>query len=532
MEEYLTASAKRAVDAATRWAARLATAEVDPPHLLLGIAEQEESRGASLLSAFGLNRDSLHSSIVGSNTSRDDSMLACLPAFSTAVRHVLSRARGQSVERGPDDPSGTDTLLFELLAVHGIQDLLASVGVDVDALRVELDRATVNEPLATEFANLELTVTSGEETVQPMLAPESNDRDNQRHEPDTYRILDACANRAREGLRVLEDYARFACDDPFLAANLKTIRHDLRVQLDRLPRSDLLASRDVTNDVGKTYSTDGEWCRTEPLDVLAANFKRTQEALRSLEEFGKLVNQPFAESIEDVRYRVYALEQSTLLSLDSQSRLDRVKLYLLVSSDHCRLGFEHTVREALAGGVQVIQLREKAKSDRDVAALGHLIRRFTRDAGALFIMNDRPDIARTVDADGVHLGQTELSIRDARRIVGPRALIGVSTHSIEQARRAVLDNANYIGVGPTFPSQTKSFGTFPGLDLVRQVNSEIRLPAFAIGGIGHDQLESVIAAGASRVAVSAVICNADDPRAAARRLRQRLDAIAYHSAEQ
>src|SRR5262245_16590248 len=174
MEEYLTASAKRAVVAAPRWAARLATSEVDPPHLLLGIAEQEESRGASLLSAFGLNRDSLHSSIVGSNTSRDDSMLACSPAFSTAVRHVLSRARGQSVERGRDDPSGTYTLLFELLAVHGIQGLLASVGVDVDALRVELDRATVNEPLATEFANLELTVASGEETVQPMLAPESN----------------------------------------------------------------------------------------------------------------------------------------------------------------------------------------------------------------------------------------------------------------------------------------------------------------------------------------------------------------------
>jgi thiamine-phosphate pyrophosphorylase len=525
MEEYLTASANRAVESAMLWAAKQASSEVEPFHLLLGIAEQEESRGASLLAAFGIKLDTLSFKIANSPTSLDDLDLPSVPPFSAAVRQVLGRVRGRSVERGPGDPSGTDTMLLELLIVDGIQHILMSADVDIDALRRGLEQETKNEPLAAEFGDLELTVTSGPERAHAMPELESSDRTEQWPDLDTYRILDACANRAREGLRVLEDYARFVCDDRLLGAELKRIRHELRAQLDRLPRSKLLASRDVMHDVGRVYTTDSEWCRNQPLDVFAANFKRTQEALRSLEEFGKLENQQFAESMEAVRFRVYMLEQSMLLALDSQSRLDGVKLYVLVSSDQCRIGLERTVREALAGGAQVIQLREKSKADRDVVAIGHMVRRCTRDAGALFIMNDRPDIARTVDADGVHVGQTELSVRDTRRIVGPRALIGVSTHSIEQARQAVLDNANYIGVGPTFTSSTKSFETFPGLDLVRQVHSEIRLPTFAIGGIGPDQVTSLMAAGASRVAVSGAICSADDPRAAAAALRQRLDAI-------
>jgi thiamine-phosphate pyrophosphorylase len=182
-----------------------------------------------------------------------------------------------------------------------------------------------------------------------------------------------------------------------------------------------------------------------------------------------------------------------------------------------------TVREALAGGAQVIQLREKSLPDRDAMAIAHMVRRATRDADALFVVNDRPDIARLADADGVHVGQEELSVKDARRIVGPHALVGVSTHSIEQARQAVLDGANYIGVGPTFPSSTKSFDVFPGLALIQQVRAEIRLPAFAIGGIDQDRIDDVIAAGARRVAVSSAVCGAEDPRAAAADLRRRLD---------
>jgi thiamine-phosphate pyrophosphorylase len=137
-------------------------------------------------------------------------------------------------------------------------------------------------------------------------------------------------------------------------------------------------------------------------------------------------------------------------------------------------------------------------------------------------MNDRADLARLAEADGVHVGQEELSVREARRLVGAGALVGVSTHSVEQARAAVLAGANYIGVGPTFASGTKSFSRFTGVELLRQVAAEIRLPAFAIGGVSLTNLDQVLDAGFERVAVSGAIVRASDPVAVVREFRRRL----------
>jgi thiamine-phosphate pyrophosphorylase len=137
-------------------------------------------------------------------------------------------------------------------------------------------------------------------------------------------------------------------------------------------------------------------------------------------------------------------------------------------------------------------------------------------------MNDRADLAVVTEADGVHVGQNELSVKEARRIVGPHRLVGVSTHTIEQARQAVLDGADYIGVGPVFSSATKSFTSLAGLELVRQVAAEIALPWFAIGGINAENVGSVLDAGATRIAVSHAILSADDPEAAAKALHGRV----------
>ena len=112
-------------------------------------------------------------------------------------------------------------------------------------------------------------------------------------------------------------------------------------------------------------------------------------------------------------------------------------------------------------------------------------------------MNDRADLAAMAHADGVHLGQDEIPVQDARVVLGSHALVGVSTHSIEQARQAVVDGANYLGCGPTFPSATKEFTRFPGVEFLRQISREIRLPAFAIGGINPANVEQVCAAGFS-----------------------------------
>ena len=147
------------------------------------------------------------------------------------------------------------------------------------------------------------------------------------------------------------------------------------------------------------------------------------------------------------------------------------------------------------------------------------VRRWTRETRTLFILNDRPDIARLVEADGVHLGQDDMSVHDARRILGPGPFIGVSTHTPEQIRQAVLDGASYIGVGPVFPSATKNFTRLAGREFVRQAAEMTTLPAFAIGGIDLESIVRVVAAGAKRVAVSAVVCPAEDPAVAAAGLR-------------
>ena len=140
----------------------------------------------------------------------------------------------------------------------------------------------------------------------------------------------------------------------------------------------------------------------------------------------------------------------------------------------------------------------------------------------LFIINDRPDIARVVNADGVHVGQSELSVADARAIVGPDVLVGVSTHSLSQAKQAVTDGADYLGVGPVFSSKTKQFDQLAGLEFVKQVHAEIKLPFFAIGGIDDARLPELIAAGGYRAAISRAIWHASDPSETARRIKEEL----------
>lgn len=344
---------------------------------------------------------------------------------------------------------------------------------------------------------------------------------------DVWRILDAAANRAGEGLRVIEEFARFALNDGHLSRILKEARHELCAVLTVLPERDRLAARDTLGDVGTSIGTPAEYERGTTLDVVRASFKRVQEALRTLEEYGKLVPLPndapaLPQRLEQLRYRIYTAEKAVLRTASGRNDLEQCHLYLLVTAAACAAGFEMTVRNALAAGVRIIQLREKSLPDRDLVSQARFLRLLTAEAGALLIINDRPDIAVLANADGVHVGQDELAVRDARHIVGPDRLIGVSTHSIEQARQAVLDGADYLGVGPTFPSGTKSFEQFAGLEFVRQVASEISLPWFAIGGIDESNLESTLAAGATRIAVSGVICRATDVAATTASLQRRL----------
>jgi thiamine-phosphate pyrophosphorylase len=333
------------------------------------------------------------------------------------------------------------------------------------------------------------------------------------------RIIDAAANRASEGLRVVEDYVRLALDDKFLAKHCKELRHQLQAALAPIAMSDRLAARESQQDVGASLIAAGEMQRSEPEDVVAASFSRAQQAVRSLEEYVKLIDTNAATGLERVRFGLYTLQRAVSATSEGRSRLANVRLYVLVSVRESPEQFASLVQSLAEAGVGAIQLRDKRASDRRLIQYARTLVEMARPRGVISIVNDRADIAALAHADGVHVGQDELSVKDARTIVGPRGLVGVSTHSIEQARQAVLDGANYIGVGPTFPSATKSFDEFPGLDFVRQATAEISLPAFAIGGIALDNASLVLAAGATRLAVSSAIENANHPGDAARAFR-------------
>ena len=176
--------------------------------------------------------------------------------------------------------------------------------------------------------------------------------------------------------------------------------------------------------------------------------------------------------------------------------------------------------QAIRGGADVIQLRDKAASARQLIEEGKRLLAVTRAAGIPLIINDRVDVALAVGADGVHLGQNDLPIDAARRLLGPGRLLGKSTHSVDQALEADREEVDYLAVGPIFATPTKPDYSSVGLSLLAQVKARVHRPIVTIGGIDPTNLQDVAAAGATCVAVVRAVCGADDPAAAARALKQ------------
>jgi thiamine-phosphate pyrophosphorylase len=200
---------------------------------------------------------------------------------------------------------------------------------------------------------------------------------------------------------------------------------------------------------------------------------------------------------------------------DRRDRLARARLYLV-----CDRRPEAFLRAALAGGVDIVQLRDKQAGDDQVLEAAKVFRRVADQHGALFIVNDRPDLAVAAEADGVHVGQDDTPVSEASAMVGPDRIVGLSTHSPDQIAGA--RGADYIAVGPVYATPTKPGRPAVGLELVRHAAVHARDPWFAIGGIDGRTVGAVAAAGASRAVVVRAITEADDPRAAARALREAL----------
>ncbi|MBL8830094.1 MAG: thiamine phosphate synthase [Planctomycetaceae bacterium] len=519
MRYQFTPAVERALQIAANWTLRAdGEAELDAPQLLLALASEVECRAAVVLQALAIDPAAIVERWPQLRALETPPPVAPATLFTAAVGESLA----QVISRLSDHPRplslATEHVLLGLaLAEHDVARWLGERRLDIAALEAEIHRRGgqqfIDQPLEMPLESPPLPV-----QVPRDAATQSTESE----QLAVYRLLDAAANRAREGLRVIEDYVRFALDDALLTREWKQLRHDLTAVLGQFAMPERLAARDTLADVGTRISTASEQSRPDIAAVVAANMARLQESLRSLEEYAKTVAPSAAATLEQLRYRSYTLQRSLDVTQRRSREWDTCQLYVLLDGCESLAAFTTLAQQLIAAGVDVLQLRDKRLADRELLERGRRLRELTRDSATRFIMNDRADLAVLADADGVHVGQEELTVKDARTIVGPRRLVGVSTHSLEQARQAVLDGADYIGVGPTFPSQTKNFEQFPGVELLRAVAAEIRLPAFAIGGITLPRLDEVLATGIRRVAVSGAIVAAVDPVVAVNEFRARL----------
>jgi len=340
---------------------------------------------------------------------------------------------------------------------------------------------------------------------------------------DDLRLIDANANRAREGIRTAEDYIRFKVSDSRWAARLKAIRHSISEQLGSVFSSESLCSaRNVSSDPLKPSQEEGNRDAVSENSKAVAHrgLKRAQEALRVLEEYLRGSFPKISAEFSLSRYALYETEQWLLNASDAAQIIDASTVYVLLTGSLCKSGLMKTAEATLKGGARLIQLREKEDTGKELLKQARDLQSMCRTYGAVLICNDRLDVSLAAGAAGVHLGQSDLPPADVRRIAGEKLLIGRSTHSVEQARQAVkVDQADYIAIGSMYETSTKAGRILVGLKLAEEIAEQnLPVPVFAIGGIKLEKVKELKAAGVRRIAVSTAVIADADPESATRKL--------------
>jgi len=492
--------------------------------LVLACLEEESLAGAILRNA-GVdvstfqNAVSICSVMASPNTSDNPDLKVnpdTLPAPSIAFLNIAAGFAHQEVESNGISSEHLLAAVFEFDSP--VRSFLQSHGLSGASIVQSFGEteAAVSQPLPIKVS-FDFDESSDPVRVNPESSVSS-------HSPG--RVLDACMNRAREGLRVLEDYARFVRNDAIAVERLKTLRHRLADSERGLATyadftrgvTGQLSARNIAGDVGTQLTALQELSRSSTDDIVHANARRVQESLRSLEEFGKLVSSEFAQEMKQLRYDSYQVHQLLMRNSGSQAtdraarsqRLEQSSICVLVTESGCRHPWKEVVTRCLDGGADIIQLREKNLDDSDLLERASWVVGACQAAGALTIVNDRADIASLSGADGVHLGQDDLSVAQSRRLIGDEYLIGLSTHSVEDIQVGSTLDVDYLGIGPVFPSTTKDFNSWVGVELLRDAAS-CELPWLAIGGIQQSNLGEIVETGACRVAVSAAVIAAEKP---------------------
>ncbi len=321
----------------------------------------------------------------------------------------------------------------------------------------------------------------------------------------TYRIIDANINRAREGLRVIEESFRFIFEKKETADRLRSLRHEIS----RIPQVlgispiKLLSSRESQRDIGGKRK---EKKRKDLQEIIASNFSRVEESIRVLEEYSRLLNPKSTGKIKKIRFDLYALQKEIQLSLYRKNLASKLGLYIITDKKIAGKPNEKIVKEALKGGSDVIQLRDKNLSYKKLLGEAKKIRAIIPKNKAVFIVNDNVDIALFSDADGVHLGKDDLPVKEARKILGEDKIIGMSCDNVKEAIKAEKEGADYISLGPIFPTTTKKDIPSPlGVKVIRKTKKKISIPIVAIGGINEKNIREVLKAGADSIAIISAV---------------------------
>lgn len=337
-----------------------------------------------------------------------------------------------------------------------------------------------------------------------------------------FRSADASLNRIGEGLRFLEEIARFILNDGGLSAALKTLRHDLIIGDDALNRR-LLAARDAAGDVGADTLVPGETPSKDLPALLNANARRVAESLRVMEELARLPELSRdldTDKFRRARFSLYTITQDLSARLLRRDKLDRLPgLYAILDTPRLK-GRDPLAAAALMidGGATAIQLRDNESPKKALLPLATALGELCARRQVLFIMNNEMDIALASDADGLHIGQGDLDAATARRLLPVEKILGVSVSDAEQAAAAEAAGADYLGPGAVFATATKDEAAVIGLEGLRDIRWASGLPLVAVGGIDKSNAAEVIAVGAETAAVISAVCDAADTKKAAQEI--------------
>jgi thiamine-phosphate pyrophosphorylase len=328
------------------------------------------------------------------------------------------------------------------------------------------------------------------------------------------RILDANANRCAEGLRVIEEVARFGLCDAALQQRLKKIRHAVRRGMGAFTGPPFHA-RDSGSDIGRDSSSRSEMDRGSLEQVARANFARSEEALRVIEEFGKIFDKEAASGFKKLRFELYGIERDFFGSDIKPAKLPPSPfIYAILDRSLVgESGFDRAVRALVEGGVGLIQYRAKGREyDEQRRDLVRVLAA-AEDRSVPVVVNDDPNLAAEVGAHGVHLGASDPTPVEARALLGQGAIIGATVHSLDELDRLSLDVLDYVSVGSLFASRTKPEVPKVGLSLLRLVRERVRgVGVVAIGGITRDNVELVLDAGVDGIAIARALLTGDVSR--------------------